>query len=617
MLTETGREGLFVFDGADLSAKVAADPYQALYVAPSSDATGSSGAWVRRFTGPLQAAWAGFADGASNNAARLESLVALADPSRGNVIELPFGTVTMDRRVVVQKPCTIRGLGGARGQSGGSGNTHLVFPAGSTGFRIQHTGGQQARIEDVKIAQAALLSTTGSATYNAATPTVVSLAAPGDFQNGQVIWLEGAGPSLTIPGRTAAISAGSNIVTVSASGSYGNAVGYVGQMIDIAGAGLPANTYITAWAPGSVTLSNNAAATVSGAAIIVRAPLVAEIQAGGGTTTLTIDAYPDAPQSVSGATIRHAAPGIYASIQCHARGVEVGSDAQVGLVLAGITSGGAVADLCSFYDCTFAGQLAGAVLQGNDAQVNSFYSCDFAGPKISVLDDSFLGNYFYGCHWAFNCGIQVFRPGAVTQIIGGYFESGTSFMAPLSGNAMFFGTVSLVNGAGFKGIVSIAGSGGVLGSPPLQLSGPVLAQNDGSGSGAAQFNGDVLSYGTGRFTIQNNGNPYGTSDSAAGRLRIWLNGGNQTYVSSASDLWLNAESGSIEQRVGDAAVTSVSGTGLNLTSGKVLSVAGQQVVGARGASLPPDATDVASAVTLVNAIKARLKATGGHGLVAD
>jgi hypothetical protein len=69
--------------------------------------------------------------------------------------------------------------------------------------------------------------------------------------------------------------------------------------------------------------------------------------------------------------------------------------------------------------------------------------------------------------------------------------------------------------------------------------------------------------------------------------------------------------------VGDAAVTSVSGTGLNLTSGKVLSVAGQQVVGARGASLPPDATDLASVVTLVNAIKARLKTTGGHGLVAD
>jgi hypothetical protein len=46
-------------------------------------------------------------------------------------------------------------------------------------------------------------------------------------------------------------------------------------------------------------------------------------------------------------------------------------------------------------------------------------------------------------------------------------------------------------------------------------------------------------------------------------------------------------------------------------------VASLQVVGARGAALPVDATDLASAIALVNAIKARMKATGGHGLVAD
>lgn len=44
---------------------------------------------------------------------------------------------------------------------------------------------------------------------------------------------------------------------------------------------------------------------------------------------------------------------------------------------------------------------------------------------------------------------------------------------------------------------------------------------------------------------------------------------------------------------------------------------GQKVIGARGAALPADATDLASAIALVNAIKARVKTTGGHGLVAD
>ncbi len=48
-----------------------------------------------------------------------------------------------------------------------------------------------------------------------------------------------------------------------------------------------------------------------------------------------------------------------------------------------------------------------------------------------------------------------------------------------------------------------------------------------------------------------------------------------------------------------------------------LRVNGSQVVGARLTALPADATDLATAITLVNAIKARMKVTGGHGLVAD
>lgn len=48
-----------------------------------------------------------------------------------------------------------------------------------------------------------------------------------------------------------------------------------------------------------------------------------------------------------------------------------------------------------------------------------------------------------------------------------------------------------------------------------------------------------------------------------------------------------------------------------------IKVNGNKVVGARGAALPADATDLASVITLANAIKARMKVTGGHGLVAD
>jgi hypothetical protein len=47
ILTEPSREGTFVFDTSDLSAEVTADTAQGVYVAPSSDTTGASGAWVR------------------------------------------------------------------------------------------------------------------------------------------------------------------------------------------------------------------------------------------------------------------------------------------------------------------------------------------------------------------------------------------------------------------------------------------------------------------------------------------------------------------------------------------------------------------------------------------
>ena len=48
-LSESGRRGNFVFDASDLSTKVTSDPQQGVYVAPTSDATGASGAWVREF----------------------------------------------------------------------------------------------------------------------------------------------------------------------------------------------------------------------------------------------------------------------------------------------------------------------------------------------------------------------------------------------------------------------------------------------------------------------------------------------------------------------------------------------------------------------------------------
>ena len=50
-LNENKRQGLFKWNASDLSTQVTADTLQGVYVAPSSDATGASGAWVRMLDG--------------------------------------------------------------------------------------------------------------------------------------------------------------------------------------------------------------------------------------------------------------------------------------------------------------------------------------------------------------------------------------------------------------------------------------------------------------------------------------------------------------------------------------------------------------------------------------
>lgn len=53
------RGGVFVFDSANHAADVAADTAQGIYIAPNSDLTGASGAWVRQYTGIANVQWFG------------------------------------------------------------------------------------------------------------------------------------------------------------------------------------------------------------------------------------------------------------------------------------------------------------------------------------------------------------------------------------------------------------------------------------------------------------------------------------------------------------------------------------------------------------------------------
>lgn len=90
-LKEAGREGWFIFDDSDLSSEVSADTQEGIYVAPASDDTGESGAWVRRFSGYAVARWWGATgDGSSDDTAALQAGINLA-PSLGAPLFVPGG----------------------------------------------------------------------------------------------------------------------------------------------------------------------------------------------------------------------------------------------------------------------------------------------------------------------------------------------------------------------------------------------------------------------------------------------------------------------------------------------------------------------------------------------
>jgi len=153
-LAEIGRAGLFQWDSSNLSARVAADPDQGVYVPPASDATGASGAWVRAVDGGLSLDWFGFgsANAGLTNTLIFNRVIALANTLKRAIV-IPPGIFDIaisgsgsaaNNGIKLLSDTHIRGHGPRRSilnLTGSAGNTNLNnFSAGSGIGRVYTPG---------------------------------------------------------------------------------------------------------------------------------------------------------------------------------------------------------------------------------------------------------------------------------------------------------------------------------------------------------------------------------------------------------------------------------------------------------------------------------------------
>lgn len=145
-LSEPGREGYFVYTTADISAMVALDTEQGIYVPRDDNASGTLGGWVRRFSDDLEISWFGaVADDATdslpafNAAFRMLESLAVPGYQAGTIyrggpgLHVGKGLYYCSGTLEPLSAFRFHGDGGV----GWSGASRIRFPAGVTGLRLQ------------------------------------------------------------------------------------------------------------------------------------------------------------------------------------------------------------------------------------------------------------------------------------------------------------------------------------------------------------------------------------------------------------------------------------------------------------------------------------------------
>lgn len=141
-----GGGGNFRWDDSDLSTQVTADTESGVYVAPNSDATGASGAWVRsNLVGPIFSEWFGaIADASTDCSTALQAAVDFKNSITDGVeVKLNPGTYKLTVQVVQDSRSSIIGSG--------MNSTRINSATGLSPFKIIDSGGSSNVVEGASI----------------------------------------------------------------------------------------------------------------------------------------------------------------------------------------------------------------------------------------------------------------------------------------------------------------------------------------------------------------------------------------------------------------------------------------------------------------------------------
>lgn len=339
------------------------------------------------------------------------------------------GDYLLNSAIILEHNILFEGEGQSTLTNGRS--TVFLAAAGVTAFSLRFSSignGANSQFRNIEIEALGRNATTTTGTMAAGSKTL-TLAASADFADGDIILVRGAGHRHRMQQEDynfASATAGSPVVTLTQDAGF-----FPGMVVDVTDAGFPAGTYVVSKLGLDLTLSANAASTVSNKKIYYYNDLVAQVFGGGGTTTLTLNEA--ATNAAPNAEVMHYDCGIYTQTFTLFDSVTVRGFQGAGIFFhAGsgqvdnIYGAATNSNLWRISNSVMRDNRNGVRLRGRDANAGTAISLDVdRNDEFGLVDASLLGNYYFGLHVSGGFGYMTVLDNQSSVFSACYTEGGT------------------------------------------------------------------------------------------------------------------------------------------------------------------------------------------------